>query len=142
MSVFFCLAAAALLGAEDVSKADLAKLQGTWQLIAMETEGHDIAQEEIKDATAVYEGNRLTLLAGTTVRRRGLVTLEANRTPKAMNTWDQDGPYEDQTVPGIYSLNGDTLILCFARPGEERPKEFTTKAGTGFLRCVYKRRKP
>jgi hypothetical protein len=40
-----------------------------------------------------------------------------------------------------HELEGDTLKLCFARPGQERPKEFTTKSGTAFLVCVYKRHK-
>jgi uncharacterized protein (TIGR03067 family) len=69
------------------------------------------------------------------------VTLDPARTPKAMNTWDLDGPFQDQTVPGIYRLDGDTLKLCFARPGEKRPTEFTTRSGTGFLVVVYKRQK-
>ena len=69
------------------------------------------------------------------------VTLDPDRKPKAINTCDQEGPSEDQTVPGSYDLEGDTLKLCFARPGQERPKEFTTKSGTAFLVCVYKRHK-
>jgi uncharacterized protein (TIGR03067 family) len=78
-------------------------------------------------------------MAGERVRRQGIVTLDPSRKPKAMNTWDQDGPFEDQTVPGIYELDGETLKICFARPGEDRPKNFTTKEGTGFLFCVYKK---
>src|SRR3954471_16806114 len=130
---------ALLIAAAD---SDLDKLQGTWQLVAMEVEGHEAPADELKDRNAVYEGDRLSLRAGETVRRRGIVTLEPGRSPKAMNTWDQDGPYADQTVPGIYELDGDTLKVCFARPGEERPKEFSTKSGSGFLFCVYKRQKP
>ena len=75
------------------------------------------------------------------MRRRGIITLDPDRKPRAVNTWDQDGPFEDQTVPGIYELQGETLKLCFARPGQERPKEFTTKSGTGFLVCTYKKQK-
>ncbi len=123
----------------DPPPGDLAEFQGTWILVSMETEGHEVPAEDIKDWTASYQGNRLTLRAGERVRRRGIVTVNPNRRPKAINTWDQDGPFEDQTVPGIYALEGDTLRLCFARPGQERPKEFTTKAGTAFLCCVYKK---
>ena len=131
-----------LASANDPSRSDLEKLQGTWLLVEMENDGEDVPAEDFKDYKCVYEENRLTLLAGDRVRRRGIVTLEPSRTIKAINTWDQDGPYADQTVPGVYELEGDTLKLCFARPGEERPKEFTTKSGTGFLFCVYKRQKP
>ncbi len=139
MNMFAFLVTAFLLGGGDPAKTDLEKLQGTWMLVSMQTEGHDVAAEDIKDLTAVYEQNHVTLKAGDRVRRRGIVTLDPGRKPKAINTWDQDGPYEDQTVPGIYELDGDTLKLGFARPGQERPKEFTTRSGTAFLVCVYKR---
>jgi uncharacterized protein (TIGR03067 family) len=130
-----------LAAAGDPPGSDLEKLQGTWLLVAMENDGETVPAEEFKDYKSVYEDNRLTLLAGDRVRRRGIITLEPSRKIKAINTWDQDGPYADQTVPGIYELEGDTLKLCFARPGDERPKEFTTKTGTGFLCCVYKRQR-
>jgi uncharacterized protein (TIGR03067 family) len=125
----------------DPPRSDLDLLQGTWVMASMEREGHEAAPEDIKDMTAVYEGNRITLKAGDRVRRRGIVTLAPDRKPKAINTWDQDGPFEDETVPGIYELKGDTLKLAFARPGQERPTEFTTKSGTAVLVCVYKRQK-
>jgi uncharacterized protein (TIGR03067 family) len=141
MKILAVLMSAFLLGGEGPAKTDLDKLQGTWVLVSMETEGHDVAAEDFKDWTAVYEQNHLTLRAGDRVRRRGFITLDPVRRPKAINTWDQDGPYEDQTVPGIYELEGDTLRLCFARPGQERPKEFTTKSGTAFLVCIYKKHK-
>jgi uncharacterized protein (TIGR03067 family) len=142
MNALPALAAALLLTADDPAKSDLDQLQGTWVLVAMETHGEAVDPEAFKGQTAEYEGNKLTLRAGDAVRRRGIVTLAPSRSPKAINTWDQDGPFEDETVPGIYEIQGDTLKLCFARPGDDRPKAFTTKEGTGFLSCVYKRRKP
>jgi uncharacterized protein (TIGR03067 family) len=141
MNILAVLMTAVLLGGGDPAKTDLEKLQGTWVLASMETEGHDVAPDDFKNWTASYEQNRVVLRVVDRVRRRGLVTLDPGRKPKAINTWDQDGPYEDQTVPGIYELDGDTLKLCFARPGQERPKEFTTKSGTAFLFCVYKKHK-
>jgi uncharacterized protein (TIGR03067 family) len=126
----------------EAARKDLAQLQGTWMLVAMETDGEAVPPEHFKGWHAVYEGDLLSLWNETEVRRRGIETLDASRNPKAINTWDQDGPYEDQTVPGIYELKGDSLKLCFARPGDKRPTEFTTKQGSGFLLVVYERKKP
>lgn len=142
MYTVLTLAVTLFLAADKPLKSDLDSLQGTWTMVSMETEGHEVAPENVADKTAVYKGNRLTLFAGDTARRRGIVTLDPDRSPKAINTWDQDGPFTDHTVPGIYELDGDTLKVCFAQPGEERPKKFTSKEGTGFIYCVYKRKKP
>jgi uncharacterized protein (TIGR03067 family) len=126
---------------EDARK-DLAALQGTWNLVAMEAEGDPVPPEDFKGWHAVYEGDALSLWSETEVRRRGIVTLDPSRQPRAINTWDLDGPYEDETVKGIYQLNGDSLKLCFSRPGQARPEDFTTKKGTGFLLVEYRRQKP
>jgi len=141
MNLLLVMPALLLLGAGDSPGSDLERLQGSWVMVAMESDGQEVPAEDFKDWKAVYEGNRVTLRAGDRVRRRGIITLDPARKPKAINTWDQDGPYEDQTVPGIYQLDGETLKLCFARPGAERPKEFTTKAGPGVVSCVYRREK-
>jgi len=140
MNLRLVVPALLLIIAGDPPMSDLDRLQGTWVLVAMEREGESVPAEDLKDGNAVYEQNNITLREGERVRRRGIVTLDASRKPKAINTWDRDGPYEDQTVPGIYELDGDTLRLCFGRPGSERPKEFTTKTPPGVLFCTYKRK--
>jgi uncharacterized protein (TIGR03067 family) len=139
MNLLVILPALFLVSAGEPPGSDLDRLQGTWVLVAMQREGEDVPAEEFKGWSAVYEGNRISLRDGERVRRRGIVTLDPSRKPKSINTWDQDGPYEDQTVPGIYELEGETLKLCFSRPGSERPREFTTRTKPGFLYCVYKR---
>jgi hypothetical protein len=44
-----------------------------------------------------------------------------------------------QTMKGIYSLEGDTLKICFGKDETERPKELTSKNGQTLL--VLKRAK-
>lgn len=141
MSVFLALIVACFLDGAGPGGDDLARLQGAWELVAMEREGETVPADDLKGSTVTYAGNRVTLKAGDKVRRRGIVTLDPTRKPRAMNTWDLDGPYEDQTVPGIYELEGDTLKLAFSRPGQERPTKFTSKDGGAILFCVYKRKK-
>ncbi len=126
---------------KDSGEGDLAKLQGQWVVVSLEHRGHVAEPAEFEGQSSVYEKNRWTWKVGDKVMRRGIITLNSTRSPKAINTWDSDGPHEDETVPGIYQLDGDTLKLCFAMPGEKRPTEFTTKSGTGAILVVYKRKK-
>lgn len=142
MSIVHLLLGLVILSGEDPAQADLQKLQGTWVLTSMERDGAAAPPEGLKGMTAVYEGNRVTLREGERVRRRGIITLDPTRTPRAINTWDQDGPYEDQTSPGIYELAGDTLRIAFAHPDQERPRQFSTKQGGAVLMCVYKKQAP
>ena len=152
--VFATLASSAALRAEEPprrlnypddrrqAQEDLAKLQGSWVRVLGENDGRRSTAPD--SWTATYEGDRLTLKSGGEHYRTGLVTLDATRTPRAMNTWDVDGPNKDAVFPGIYELDGDKLKVCFAHPGEKRPTEFKAdgSAGGGFVFYVYERRKP
>ena len=47
-----------------------------------------------------------------------------------------------KTALGIYELDGDTLKWCANEPGgNERPKKFSSEAGTKYLLVTLKREK-
>ncbi|MFO0908291.1 MAG: TIGR03067 domain-containing protein [Isosphaeraceae bacterium] len=134
-------------GADDpdprqASRGDLKRLQGTWTLVSLEREGAVVPADELERSEAVYQGDLVVLRARDRVRRRGIISLDASRKPRAINTWDIDGPFADRTVPGIYELEGDRLRLCFGEPGGERPTSFSTREGGGVLLATYQRARP
>lgn len=123
----------------ELAREELKKLQGTWERLSMVLEGKEVPDGDLKTWVAIYEDDTLTLKVDGKVYRRAIVTLDPSKTPKSINTWDADGGFADQTLSGIYELDGNLLRMCIAKPGEKRPTEFTTERGTGFIYCLYRR---
>jgi RNA polymerase sigma factor (sigma-70 family) len=64
-------------------------------------------------------------------------TIDPSKEPKQIDLT------EPKEVRGIYSIEGDTLKICFGAPGAERPTVFSAKKGVkgaGNTVSVYKRR--
>jgi uncharacterized protein (TIGR03067 family) len=53
-----------------------------------------------------------------------------------------EGRHFGETSLAIYELDGDTLRLCRAAPGDPRPTTFKSTPGTGTAFMTYSREKP
>jgi uncharacterized protein (TIGR03067 family) len=145
LRVLTVLAVGLLLAAEDAgngraARKELTKLEGTWAMVSGEQEGKKIPEDVVKTAKLVIKGDRHTVTVGDETFK-GTHKVNPSKTPKQIDTMDTAGPFKDKTAYGIYEVDEDGLKVCFAPPGKERPKEFTTKSGTGVIFHVWKRHK-
>lgn len=137
------LVGALLVGADEPKTAEQAKFQGTWQLIAAESNGEKTPDEQIRSVRVTVTGSTHTVCAGDRVVAHDVsFTLDPSKTPKEVTDTINDGPDKGKQIRGIYNLEGDTLISCVAPIGKDRPTEFSAKAGSGWTLRVFRRAKP
>jgi len=118
-------------------KTDIEKLQGIWNVVALEMDG---AMADAGDARIVVKGDRFTSLSmGATYE--GTVRMDAAQRPKAFELRFTKGPEKGNVNYGIYELDGDAWRICLNMQGKRRPKKFATSAGSGLALETLKRGK-
>jgi uncharacterized protein (TIGR03067 family) len=117
------------------------RLEGTWQAVSYALDGQEASVEDMKrfqliidtagKTTAVQDGK--PFIASTT-------KIDPTADPKTMDITFTLGPDKGRTALAIYKLEGDTMTICRAAPGKDRPTKFSSKPGSGHTLMVYARR--
>jgi uncharacterized protein (TIGR03067 family) len=125
-----------LLLAADLPKG-LDKFQGSWALSALAVEGKDI-----KDAKAklTVKDEKYTYVNGDTTNS-GIYKVDASKTPMTLDIVCTDGPDKGKTLLAIYQADGDTIKICIAIKGKDRPTALATKADSGTVLETWKKAK-
>lgn len=110
---------------------DLEKLQGTWNVTSLESDGQKMPATVFNGARIVIEGDKFASL-GMGATYEGAVKLDPATKPKAFDLLFTAGHAKGHRNLGIYKLDGDTWTICLATRGNQRPGKFATRPGTGF----------
>jgi uncharacterized protein (TIGR03067 family) len=127
---------------DDAAKKELKKLEGTWATVSIEAAGQKVTDEDkIKTRKLSAKGDKYTLKVGDETVQ-GTIEIDPGKKPKTVDVKPDTGSNKGKTLLGIYELNGDSLKICLALPGKDRPTAFATAAENGQQLVVYKREKP
>jgi len=117
------------------AKSDLKKLQGDWEIVTWEQQGRVLNMK----ATWSFDGEKYTLDQQNNLET-GSIKIDQTKKQPTMDLEIIGGNCAGKDQPGIYKLDGDTLTLCFAWPGDtERPTEFSTNAANRHVLITLKR---
>ncbi len=129
--------------AEDASAKDTKALQGTWTVAAAEKDGQ--AFDLAKGGTMTIKDTTFTIKTKGGTEMEGDLRLDPDQQPKALELVHQKGLLRDKLWKAIYTVDEEELRLCYGEidgdGASNRPKEFKTANGDGFLLIVLKRDK-
>lgn len=123
------------------AKKELTQLQGEWVMVSGSADGQPMPEEMLKRMKRVCKGDEITVMMGDQIFIKAKITLDPSSKPKTIDYQMLEGFTKGKKQLGIYELEGDKFKSCFAAPGAERPKDFTSQSGDQRTVSVWKRQK-
>jgi RNA polymerase sigma factor (sigma-70 family) len=131
---------------------DKAALQGTWQVVSVESRGKDVTRPRDKKEKWVVKDGWITVQSDdrNLVRHSEVFAVRPDRNPKEIdiNPYPVGVYLESDVIKGIYTLDGDVWKVCLPHapldvPNPEkvmsRPTEMVTKDGSATTLITLKR---
>lgn len=120
---------------------DLEKLQGTWYIISLESNGQKMPAAAFDGAQIMIEDEKFTSI-GMGATYKGKIEFDDSKKPKTFDLIFTAGPQKGTRNLGIYKLTGSSWTICLATQGTERPRKFATQPGTGIALETLERKPP
>jgi uncharacterized protein (TIGR03067 family) len=112
-------------------------IQGTWLCLAAENDGRIIPEEMRNKLRLTLTDLDYRTTAGDQVLFEGRYRLGEETQPGEIDILAVAGPLEGKSALGIYERAGDELKLAYAMPGNPRPADFCSVAGSGVFNTTW-----
>ncbi len=131
---------------ETTVKKELKKLEGTWEVVSVESNGRKGAEGELTGLAYVFEANgKWKLQKDGESQAEGTFTIDPTKNPPTIDYKIVSSISEEskgKTSLGIYKLDGDKLTVCRTWPdNDQRPAEFAASAESKCILTEFNRKK-
>lgn len=109
-------------------------LAGRWQPVAAQLGGREFPVTGFRGAVLELRADTYEFGAD-----RGRVSLRATAVPAQMDIQGESGPNAGKSIPAIYALQNDELVICYQLGSGPRPTTFDSVAGSQLLLVRYRR---
>jgi uncharacterized protein (TIGR03067 family) len=121
------------------AEKEMDRVRGTFSMIAGVADGESMPAMMTAGMKRVAEGNVTTVTMAGMLYMKANFSIDPASSPKTID-YDMTGGFTaGKKQLGIYRWSGDTVTFCFASPGQARPSEFVSKAGSGVTCSDWKR---
>jgi uncharacterized protein (TIGR03067 family) len=118
----------------------LESMEGGWVCSSATINGKEVPEATVKLLRLTLTKDRYKTEKGDEILFDSTYTLDAAKNPKRINIVGTEGELKGKEAQGIYSLDGDTLKICYTMPGKSRPTAFESAAGSAAQCVVWKRK--
>lgn len=116
------------------------ELTGTWQAVASVADGKKATDEDIRRVRlSIDAAGKTTFLRQDKPVATATTKIDPTLHPMTVDLTWIEGDSNGTNTLGIYKLEDDHLTICHAEPAKARPKEFSSKPGSGHRLVTYKR---
>jgi uncharacterized protein (TIGR03067 family) len=123
-----------------VDKPELMKVQGKWIVTEHVHGGMNTPAKKLANLSLEVQGSKMiTREAGALKEGTTIIGLDPEAKPGSLDLKVDTGDDTGKVVKAIWKLSGDTLTICVAEPGKDRPKEFEGKKDSGHTLMVFKK---
>src|SRR2546421_12449833 len=100
-------------GSKEDGKKDKEKIQGSWKAVSGEAAAQKMPDERVESIKIVITADKITVNGIGENARVSSYKIDPAQKPKSIDLTNE----MDQTAPGIYELDGDTLKVCWNQGG-------------------------
>jgi len=141
IGIWACLLLAADSPKGDSSRMDLETMQGDWALESMVADGSPVPDDDAQCLFRTVKGDQYTVFHFEKEISKGSFKIDASKNPKTIDFYPGTTMDKTKAMAGIYAVDKDTLKICYATPGKDRPKEFASKKDSSQTLAIWKREK-
>ena len=115
---------------------------GLWRVVSMEIDGKKMPDKDAKEFTIVngLDGTWAVRMDTRDIMQ-GTSEIDPAQKTKTIDFTPTDGEDKGKVFLGIYEIKKDTRKLCFAPTGKDRPTEFSSDPGSGYILITCAREK-
>ena len=113
---------------------DSVQIEGRWKVVSVDLAGMPVPG--LEGAELVLAGGQKVFTLPDGRIEKGTYQLNATKQPAEIDATTEG---KDGTERGIYAVDGDSLKLCLATGGGERPREFAARKGSDQILIVLRR---
>jgi uncharacterized protein (TIGR03067 family) len=124
------------LSGQKSAKTDLESFQGEWVLAELIANGEPLDEDTRKKVRVNIDGEKYKVDDGGGDGDEGTFKLNPLTTPKRLDGVDKNG----KQVQAIYELGENEIRVCYGADGSDRPAVFDSKADSGRIFAIYRRK--